>query len=285
MLHFARGRPRRAAAGPLPARPGPQATLHLVLQASARDAGVLPPRPAGGGGCGARLPHRLFRPLQSRRAPGFAAVFPAPAEQQERCTGLGMPCLREAQRLPPSCQPTNPSAARPAGVSCFDIDFTLTADGQLLATHPDDLASALAPALPGGAGRIPELSLAELRAAGADEERFPTAEALIKARLLHAALFAFCFPVCGAGQRTRAGPHSARKPGCALSCLPLAGVCPPAGAGRAAVEAQGAAAVRRVSSLPCHCHPAGGAAGLRLAWGRPGPPTAPAVQCACWPAG
>lgn len=52
-----------------------------------------------------------------------------------------------------------------------------TGDGLLLATHPDDLAAAVAPP----AGRqLGEMSVAELRAAGADEDRFPTAEGLIK---------------------------------------------------------------------------------------------------------
>jgi hypothetical protein len=73
-----------------------------------------------------------------------------------------------------------------AGVSCYDVDFMQTADGQLLATHPDDLAAALeaaasrAAAAVGLRNRMRGMTLAELRAAGADEERFPTADALIK---------------------------------------------------------------------------------------------------------
>lgn len=73
-----------------------------------------------------------------------------------------------------------------AGVSCYDVDFMQTADGQLLATHPDDLAAALEAAASSMAAavglrnRMRGMTLAELRSAGADEERFPTADALIK---------------------------------------------------------------------------------------------------------
>lgn len=101
---------------------------------------------------------------------------------------------------------------------CFDADFILTADGQLLATHPDDLAAALGPkregwcclhtlaaaashgssssragALcapvtrpvchprPAVAARVAEMSVGELRSAGVDEDRFPTLDSLVKA--------------------------------------------------------------------------------------------------------
>ncbi|KAI7837856.1 hypothetical protein COHA_008343 [Chlorella ohadii] len=71
-----------------------------------------------------------------------------------------------------------------AGVSCYDVDFMLTSDGQLLATHPDDLAAALEAAAGSAAvglrSRMRSMTLAELRAAGADEDQFPTADALIK---------------------------------------------------------------------------------------------------------
>ena len=63
------------------------------------------------------------------------------------------------------------------GVRCFDIDFLQAADGALLATHPEDLQAALAGKLEGDAGLH---SLAELRTAGASEDRIPTADALIK---------------------------------------------------------------------------------------------------------
>ena len=76
------------------------------------------------------------------------------------------------------------SVLHKGGVSCYDIDFVQTRDGQLVASHPDDLQAALAAGAAGqAAGGPPPLgqwSLAELRAAGADEERFPTADALIK---------------------------------------------------------------------------------------------------------
>ncbi|KAL4440283.1 hypothetical protein ABPG75_003284 [Micractinium tetrahymenae] len=72
-----------------------------------------------------------------------------------------------------------------AGVSCFDIDFVQTSDGQLLATHPEDLQAAVLstagkPSMANLASHVHDFSLEQLRAAGADEERFPTANTLIK---------------------------------------------------------------------------------------------------------
>ncbi|PSC67682.1 glycerophosphodiester phosphodiesterase isoform A [Micractinium conductrix] len=71
------------------------------------------------------------------------------------------------------------------GIWCYDIDFILTSDGSLLATHPSDMQAAIDAAGKGGskdmAARSHEHPLADIRAAGADEERFPTAETLIKA--------------------------------------------------------------------------------------------------------
>ncbi|GAB4814174.1 hypothetical protein N2152v2_001220 [Parachlorella kessleri] len=68
-----------------------------------------------------------------------------------------------------------------AKVKCFDIDFVATADGHLLASHPDDLQQAL-PA--GQFGKLSETvgqhTLAAIRQGGADEERYPTMEAVLQ---------------------------------------------------------------------------------------------------------
>ena len=66
---------------------------------------------------------------------------------------------------------------------CFDIDLVVTSDGEVLASHPDDLRAALGPAAAGwGSLRegIRAHTLAEVRAAGADEERVPTVQLVLQ---------------------------------------------------------------------------------------------------------
>lgn len=73
------------------------------------------------------------------------------------------------------------------GVSCYDIDFLQTRDGQLLASHPQEVQAEVQAGGKAAGKGPPELgqwSLAELRAAGVDDDRFPTADALIKASVV-----------------------------------------------------------------------------------------------------
>ncbi|KAK3269325.1 hypothetical protein CYMTET_22227, partial [Cymbomonas tetramitiformis] len=63
------------------------------------------------------------------------------------------------------------------GVTCFDMDFVLTSDGHLLATHPERLQKAAKEAgysAPVWNNDLVPLSLADVRAAGLDDLRFPT---------------------------------------------------------------------------------------------------------------
>lgn len=149
-----------------------------------------------------------------------------------------------------------------AGVSCYDVDFVQTRDGQLVASHPQDLLAAVAAA---GKAQPPrqlgEWSLAELRAAGADEERFPTADALIKVRRWgvqggrsSAPCSTLTSRLSGGRQRTaRLAPHARPLLACPLERRPpalrCAGVCRAAGAVGAAVEGEAGAASARLRGV------------------------------------
>jgi hypothetical protein len=79
-----------------------------------------------------------------------------------------------ASLRPPLC-PRLPSR-------CYDIDGVATADGEVLATHPDDLAAAARRlAMPDPERAASAGTLQQLRAAGLDEERFPTVQEVVAA--------------------------------------------------------------------------------------------------------
>ena len=59
------------------------------------------------------------------------------------------------------------------GITCFDVDGSLTSDGSMLATHPRRFADATGGKMPG------EVTLRQAREAGAVDDAFPTLDDLI----------------------------------------------------------------------------------------------------------
>ncbi|KAL4856460.1 hypothetical protein ACK3TF_003252 [Chlorella vulgaris] len=104
----------------------------------------------------------------------------ARAEQLRVCSHRGRLAV---EGVPPGSLSAYPVLHK-GGVSCYDIDFVQTRDGQLLASHPQEVQAEVQAGGKAAGKGPPDLgqwSLAELRAAGVDDERFPTADALIKA--------------------------------------------------------------------------------------------------------
>ena len=107
-------------------------------------------------------------------------------------TELMRVCSHKARTPPDLGAPSGSLAAYALlwqqGIHCFDLDYVITADYQLIAVHPADLLSAISEPTATTQEQIESLTLDEIRERGADAGTFPTLQSQLKllSQLLHA---------------------------------------------------------------------------------------------------